>query len=83
MRAFARTLRLRDAFLLAGLFVVQFAIPVPRVPVWLGWGYLALALGYAAAQERAIRAADVLGTLRPVHLVRRVRARRGARPPRP
>lgn len=78
-----RRLRLRDAFLLAGLFVVQFAIPVPRVHVWLGWGYLALALGYAAAQWRAIRAADVLGNLRTVHLVRRVRARRRARLARP
>lgn len=72
-------LRLRDALLLAGLFVVQFAIPIERVHVWIAWIYLGLALVYAVAYRRAIRAADVLGHLRTVHLVRRVRAERLAR----
>ena len=65
--------RMRDALLLLGLFLVQFVLPVERVHVAIGWVYLALAAIYAIAHRRAIREADVLGNLRTVHLVRRVR----------
>lgn len=69
-------LRKRDTLLLAGLFVVHFAVPVPQVHVPIASVYVALALAYGVAHRRAIRAADVLGNLRTVHLVRRVRAGR-------
>ncbi|MFZ5624085.1 MAG: sodium:proton exchanger [Gemmatimonadota bacterium] len=68
--------RLRDALLLLGLFLVQFAIPVEGVHVAIGWVYIGLAAIYAVAYRREIRAADVLGNLRTVHLVRRLRGAR-------
>lgn len=69
---------LRDAVLLTSLFLVQFAIPVERVHVVIAWIYLGLAAGYAAVYRHEIVAADVLGNLRTVHLVRRLRRRNGA-----
>lgn len=65
---------MRDALLLTSLFFVQFAIPVERVHVVIGWVYLALAGGYAVAFRRDIAAADVFANLRTVHAVRRLRA---------
>ena len=44
---------LGEAFLLLGLFVLQFAFPAPQIRVWLGYGYLAVAAGYLA--NRAFR----------------------------
>lgn len=66
--------RMRDAILLFGLFVVQFAVPIERVHVAIGVVYLALAVGYGLYLRREIRDADVLGNLWTVHLVRRLRA---------
>ena len=37
---------LGEALLLLGLFVLQFVFPTPQVRVWLGYGYLAVAVGY-------------------------------------
>ena len=65
-------LSIRDGLVLTGLFFVQFAVPVARVHVVLGWVYLGLALGYAVAYWREIVAADVLANLRTVHAVRRL-----------
>jgi cation:H+ antiporter len=69
---------LRDAILLTSLFLVQFAIPIERVHIVIAWIYLGLAAGYAAVYRHEIVAADVLGNLRTVHLVRRLRRRNGA-----
>jgi cation:H+ antiporter len=63
-------LRLRDALLLLGLFAVQFAVPIERVHVALGWLYLGLSAVYAVAYRREILAAGVLGNLAPGRLLR-------------
>jgi len=42
-----------EAILLLGLFLLQFAFPSPEVRMWLGYGYLVIALGYLA--NRAFR----------------------------
>lgn len=65
--------QLRDALLLMGLFLVQFAIPVERVHVAIGWVYLTLAGTYAATYRRAMAAAGVLANLPRVVLWRRCR----------
>lgn len=68
--------RIRDALLLTGLFLVQFAIPVEGVHVAIGWVYIDLAALYAALRRRDIVAADILGNLRMVQVVRRMRRSR-------
>lgn len=68
---------LRDALLLTGLFIVQFAIPGEGVHVAIGWTYVALAVLYAVMYRREIVVADVIGNLRTVHLVKRLRAKQG------
>lgn len=68
-----RRFRLRDALLLTALFLVQFAIPVEAVHVVIGWSYIGLAVANAVVYRREIVEADVLGSLRTVHLVRRLR----------
>ena len=39
---------LGEAALLLGLFLLQFLFPTPAVRLWLGYGYLVIALGYVA-----------------------------------
>lgn len=47
---------LSEAVLLLGLFLLQFVFPTPEVRLWLGYGYLAIAVGYLAtsAHRRAL-----------------------------
>ena len=47
------TFGLWEALLLLGLFVLQFVFPTPQIRLWLGYGYLLVALGYLA--NRAFR----------------------------
>jgi cation:H+ antiporter len=42
------TFGLAEALLLLGLFVLQFVFPTPQIRLWLGYGYLLVALGYLA-----------------------------------
>lgn len=70
----------RDALLLTGLFFVQFAFPTVRVHVVIGWIYIGLAAAYGVIYRREIVVADVIGNLRTVHLVRRVRQPTTAQP---
>lgn len=66
--------RLRDALVLISLFGVQFALPIEGVHLVIGWVYIGLAAVYSVTYRREIAAADVLGNLRTVHLVRRLQS---------